>query len=152
MPNYVRRRGEGGTFALTVCLVDRRQTTLTDHADTLRAAFCHGLHERPVRTDALCISPDHLRVLWTLPPGDTDDSVRVRLIKTAFTRLHGHAVFQDRFYEHTIHDADDHANHVNSIHANPANHGHVADWRHSTWHRRKRENTWSPPPEGMHMA
>ena len=70
MPNYRRRYGEGGTFAFTVCLKDRRRTTLTDEIDLFRDAYRRCLADRPFRTLALCVMPDHLHAVWRLPEGD----------------------------------------------------------------------------------
>ena len=89
MSDYVRRRGEGGTFAFTACLADRRQTTLTDEIDTLRAAYRATCAARPFRTDALCILPDHMHVIWTLPDGDTDYSGRWSSFKRRVTNRLG---------------------------------------------------------------
>ena len=103
----------------------------------------------------MCVLPDHLHALWTLPPGDADYPLRWQLIKRRFGDALGRRVWQPRYWEHTIRDAADYANHISYIHANPVRHGHVRDmddWPHSTWHRWKRENTWTPPPEGMRMA
>ena len=154
MPYYRRRYGEGGTFAFTVCLADRTATTLTDEIDVLREAYRATHAARPFRTQAICVLPDHLHALWTLPEGDTDYSVRWQGIKLRVTNALGRRIWQPRFYEHTIRDADAHANHVNYIHGNPVKHGYAESmdaWPHSTWHRWKRENTWSPPPEDMHL-
>jgi REP element-mobilizing transposase RayT len=38
------------------------------------------------RIDALVVLPDHLHVLWFLPPDAADFSIRWRLINTAFAR------------------------------------------------------------------
>ena len=150
MSDYVRRRGEGGTFAFTVCLADRRRTTLTDEIDVLRDAYRATRAARPFRTDALCILPDHLHVIWTLPAGDTDYSGRWSSFKRRVTNRLGRSVWPPRFWEHAIRDDRDLANHVNYIHANPVRHGHVRtmdDWPHSTWHRWRAEHArpWTPP-------
>ena len=72
------------------------------------------------------------------------------------TNVLGRRVWQPRFWEHTIRDDEDLANHVSYVHANPVRHGLVAsmdDWPYSTWHRWKGEHgrAWTPPPEGMTM-
>ena len=154
MPRYRRRYGKGGTFAFTVCLADRKQRTLTENIGALRGAFARTLDARPVRTEAICILPDHLHAVWTLPEGDTDYATRWRLLKRAFSDTLGRLVWQPRYWEHTIRDQDDLANHIHYIHWNPVKHSHAASmdaWPHSSWHRWKRENTWQPPPEGMRM-
>jgi putative transposase len=62
-------------------------------------------------------------------------------------------IWQRRFWEHTIRDERDLANHVNYIHFNPVKHGHVsraADWAHSSFHRYVRDGVlaadWSSDP------
>ena len=86
-----------------------------------------------------------------LPPGDADYSNRWRLIKSRFTRASGKsgqsvsrhangecALWQRRFWEHTILDARDLQCHVDYIHYNPVKHGYVpavADWPYSSFHR-----------------
>ncbi len=87
----------------------------------------------------------------TLPEGDADFAIRLRLMKRHFTdaiskaglslvrRHNGEvALWQRRFWEHTIRDEQDFENHVDYIHFNPVKHGHVAvvsDWPHSSFHR-----------------
>ena len=47
------------------------------------------------------------------------------------------ALWQRRFWEHTIRDEDDFARHVDYIHFNPVKHGlvsRVRDWPHSSFH------------------
>ena len=152
MPRYRRRYGEGGTFAFTVCLADRRQTTLTDHIGPLRGAFARVLDKRPVRTEAICILPDHLHAVWTLPDHDTDYATRWRLIKRAFSATIGASVWQKRYWEHTIRSDNDLTNHVNYVHFNPVKHGLVTDmddWPDSSWHRWKRVagRNWQAPED-----
>ena len=97
MPNYRRRYGEGGTFAFTVCLADRSATTLTDEIGVLREAYRATRAARPFRTDALCILPDHLHALWTLPEGDTDYPGRWRSFKRRVTNALGRPMWQPRY-------------------------------------------------------
>lgn len=104
--------------------------------------------------DAEVILPDHLHLLWSLPPADADYATRIRLVNTTFTKdvrpLSGEpsshasrarkgerAILQRRYWEHTIGDERDYAVHVDYIHYNPVRHGLVAwagDWPHSTFH------------------
>jgi putative transposase len=52
------------------------------------------------------------------------------------------ALWQKRFWEHTIRDETDFAQHVDYIHFNPIKHGlvpRVCDWPHSSFHRYVRE-------------
>ena len=43
----------------------------------------NGIH---FETIAICVLPDHLHAIWSLPPGDTDFPLRWRLIKSGFSR------------------------------------------------------------------
>jgi putative transposase len=52
------------------------------------------------------------------------------------------ALWQRRFWEHTIRDENDFARHVDYIHFNPVKHGlvsRVRDWPHSSFHRYVKE-------------
>jgi len=49
-----------------------------------------------------------------------------------------YALWQRRFWEHTIRDDTDFERHVDYIHFNPVKHGlvtRVRDWPHSSFHR-----------------
>jgi len=49
-----------------------------------------------------------------------------------------HALWQRRFWEHTIRDESDFERHVDYIHFNPVKHGlvvRVRDWPYSSFHR-----------------
>ena len=151
MVHYRRNLVAGGTFFFTVTLADRRATHLVDHVDTLRDAFRAAGGERPFEIDAIVILPDHLHAIFTLPPEDADFSGRWRRIKGYFSsaliksaaslRRHANgelALWQRRFWEHTIRDDRDFAQHVDYIHFNPVKHrlvSRVADWPHSSFHR-----------------
>ena len=144
MVQYRRNFVPGGTYFFTVTLRDRRTSLLIDHADALVAAIRRVRELHPWQTDALVILPDHLHAVWTLPEGDADYSARWRMIKALFTkalreRTYADAnAWQSRFWEHTIRDECDLANHIDYIHINPVKHGHVsraADWPHSSIHR-----------------
>ncbi len=105
----------------------------------------------PFVIEAMVVLPDHWHAVWTLPPGDADYARRMRLIKARFTRhLIGAgmaiekdargvcALWQKRFWEHTISDDRDFESHVNYVHINPVKLGYVTravDWPHSTIHR-----------------
>src|ERR1700687_974531 len=150
MVGYRRNFVPGGTYFFTVTLADRRSSALVDHIAALRAAFRAGRRERPFTIDAIVILPDHLHSIFTLPPGDADFSGRWRRIKghlsnqviaagaTVKRRPNGeYALWQRRFWEHTIRNEDDYARHVDYIHFNPVKHGlvsRVRDWPYSSFH------------------
>jgi putative transposase len=156
MTNYRRSRIAGASYFFTVNLADRTQSQLTDHIALLRSAFEYTRERHPFVVDAAVILPEHLHVIWTLPEGDRDFSLRWRLIKTEFSRglPHGEfrtdsrqgkserGIWQRRYWEHLIRDDVDFSRHVDYIHINPVKHGlvsRVADWPHSSFHRYVRE-------------
>jgi REP-associated tyrosine transposase len=159
MVRYRRNPVPGGSFFFTVTLDDRHSSLLVDHIDALRSAFRITRSERPFDIDAIVVLPEHLHVMMTLPPDDADFSGRLRRIKGHFSstliraalpverRPNGDlAVWQSRFWEHTIRDDDDYARHVDYIHFNPVKHGltiRVRDWPHSSFHRYVREGLLS---------
>jgi putative transposase len=148
---YRRNVVPGGTFFFTATLYDRRSSALVDHVDKLRGAFRATRLESPFTVDAIVILPDHLHVIMTLPEGDSDYSGRWRRIKSVFTHRvvasgtpvpHNHrgefALWQRRFWEHTIRNDTDFERCADYIHFNPVRHGLVAspsDWPYSSLHR-----------------
>lgn len=149
MVGYRRNLLPGGTFFFTVTLRDRHSSLLVDHIHLLRRAVKQTRASHPFTIDAVVVLPEHIHAIWTLPKGDTDYSLRWRLIKSHFTRLlrnngshcsrnhKGEAnIWQRRFWEHTIRDERDYRNHVDYIHYNPVKHGHVShviDWPYSSF-------------------
>ena len=151
MVGYRRYFVPGGTHFFTVTLADRGSFALVDRVTALRAAFRACRRERPFWIDAIVILPDHLHAILTLPPGDSDFSGRWRRIKGhfsrhmiaagAFTKRHAnedYALWQRRFWEHTIRNDEDLARHVDYVHFNPVKHAlvtRVRHWPHSSFHR-----------------
>jgi putative transposase len=112
--------------------------------------------KRPFEVVAIVLMPDHLHMIWTLPPGDSNYSLRWSKIKTSFSlsylasggtegmrnasriRSGERAIWQRRFWEHTIRDEDDLSRCVEYIHWNPVKHGlaeRVQDYPWSSFHR-----------------
>jgi putative transposase len=100
----------------------------------------------------MVVLPDHLHAVWTLPEGDANYATRWRLIKSAFSRSLAtgepisdsraakgeRGIWQRRYWEHTIRDANDFARQMDYIHINPVKHGlvpRVSDWPYSSFHR-----------------
>jgi putative transposase len=151
MVRYRRNFAAGGTFFFTVTLADRASSALVEHSDALRAAMASTRQRYPFTIDAIVVLPDHLHVVMTLPDGDADFSNRWSLIKRRFTSSviaagariarHGNgelALWQRRFWEHTVRDDRDFERHVDYIYFNPVKHGlvgRVRDWPHSSFHR-----------------
>jgi putative transposase len=157
MPEYRRSRVEGGTFFFTV-VTYKRLPILTDPKARrlLRSAWVDVKERFPFTSDALCLLPDHIHCIWVLPEGDANYSVRWKEIKRLFTRGYLEqvglgetrnasrlsrgeaAIWQRRFWEHTIHDEKDLNRHRDYIHYNPVKHGlvqNVSDWPWSSFHR-----------------
>jgi len=152
MSNYRRARIAGGTYFFTVALMDRASTLFVDRIDTLRAAFRVAARARPFRIEAIVVLPDHLHCIWTLPPGDSEYSIRWAHIKASFSRAiprvktprrsldvrRERGIWQRRFWEHVIRNEADFCAHADYIHFNPVKHGLAAsprDWPHSSFRR-----------------
>jgi putative transposase len=134
MPNYRRAFAPGASWFFTVNLLDRRSDLLTNRIDALREAT------------------RWTQARQTLPPEDTDFSMRWRLIKSHFAKsipkgerlsrvreARGErGIWQQRFWEHVIRDERDYGRHVEYCYINPVKHGlvgRVQDWPFSSFHR-----------------
>jgi putative transposase len=164
MPYYVRAFRPGGTFFLTL-VTEHRAPIFADEAARflLHQSLESCRRHHPFTIDAAVLVPDHLHVLMTLPDGDSDFSVRIFNIKTAFTRAYlasggseqrrtpsrirqgVRGVWLKRFWEHTIQDSDELRRHFDYIHYNPVKH-RVARcphaWAASSFHRFVAENRY----------
>ncbi|MEW6489726.1 MAG: transposase [Thermodesulfobacteriota bacterium] len=77
MSNYRRADQVGGTYFFTVVTWNRRPLFAEEKARTLlRTAVETTRDRRPFTMDAVCLLPDHLHAIWTLPDGDRDFSTR----------------------------------------------------------------------------
>jgi putative transposase len=151
MVRYRRNFLPSGTFFFTAALADRASSMLIDQILALRTAMSRTKRDHPFTIDAAVILPDHLHLMMTLPQHDANFSARWYLIKRRFTdavrktgirmprRHNGEiALWQRRYWEHTIRDETDFERHVDYIHFNPVKHGlvkRVRDWPHSSFHR-----------------
>lgn len=156
---YRRAKIAGASYFFTV--VTHGRLPIFNDAETV-ALFENALSRIKIRhpfdidafdIDAFVILPDHIHIIWTLPEGDADFSLRWRLVKEAFTKRFVRAhqpiernasrhskgeqgVWQRRFWEHVIRDDADFAAHLDYIHYNPVRHGLVTaarDWPHSSF-------------------
>jgi putative transposase len=153
MTRYRRHCVEGGTYFFTVVTAHRHPVFRNpQRIHMLRDIFARVCTKWPVHIEAIVVLPDHLHAIWTLPEGDADYSARWRLIKQEFSRRvpsarplnasrrdrREKAVWQRRFWEHTIRDDEDLRRHMDYIHYNPVKHGYVnrpSDWPWSSFHR-----------------
>ncbi|MGP0093787.1 MAG: REP-associated tyrosine transposase [Xanthobacteraceae bacterium] len=152
MSRYRRAKIEGGVFFFTVTLADRSSDLLVRHIDRLRRIYSSIQQRFPFETIAICVLPDHLHALWSLPEGDADFPLCWSLIKSGFSRglasdarrtqskiaKREKGIWQRRYWEHVIRHEDDLERHVDYIHFNPVKHGYVSkvcDWPHSSFRR-----------------
>jgi len=85
MVAYRRIVMPGARYFFAVMLLDRGSRLLIERIADLRAVFRAVRVQRPFHLDAVVILPDHLRCMWTLPPGDADYALRWRGIKSRFS-------------------------------------------------------------------
>ncbi len=152
MPNYRRAFVPEGTWFFTVNLLQRHgNDLLLREIELLRQVVRRVRNKYSFHIDAWVVLPEHLHCVLTLPPGDSDFSLRWRLIKTGFSkalpktgRLSSvrkaageRGIWQRHFWEHLIRDEIDYRRHVDYVHVNPLKHGHVErvqEWPYSTFH------------------
>ena len=127
---YRRTLVAGATYFFTLNLADRRCCLLVDHIEALREAVRDVKQAHPFQIVAWVVLPEHMHAIWSLPPGDSDYSLRWNQIKGAFSRRipSGEAVspsrarkrergiWQRRFWEHLIRDDLDLVRHVDYVH------------------------------------
>jgi putative transposase len=157
MSDFRRNLVPGGTYFFTVVTHGRRPILTTPLGRRcLRLSIEHARNRWPFTTIAIVLLPDHLHAVFELPRGDDRYSLRWQKIKEHFTRAfiaaggregtssasrarkQERSIWQRRFWEHTVRDADDLKRCVDYLHWNPVKHGlvrRVADYRWSTFHR-----------------
>ena len=151
MSRYRRFFVPGGTYFFTVTLADRRSDALVRNVGLLRTVYADVRRRLRFETIAICVLPDHLHAIWSLPDGDADFPQRWQFIKTGFSRAlppdprrspskaakGEKGIWQRRYWEHAIRDDRDLARHIDYVHFNPVAHGlvpRVRDWAHSSFH------------------
>lgn len=163
MVEYRRVEAVGATMFFTVVTDGRRPILAGRAIDIFRAAVAEEIHIRPFTIDAAVILPDHLHMIWTLPPGDEKFSIRWSRIKGRFTRAflaaggeegvrsssrverEERGVWQRRFWDHVIRDDREFGAFVDYIHFNPVKHGYVNcphEWAYSSFERWVREGVY----------
>ena len=152
MSHYRRSQQKGGTFFFTVALVNRKSNLLIEYIEHFKQAYRKVWQDYPFESVAVCILPDHVHAIWTLPDDDCNYSLRWQLIKRYFSRKFDadqmrsgskikhreKGIWQRRFWEHEIRNEQDLQQHMDYVHFNPVKHGYVArcaEWQYSTFHR-----------------
>ena len=166
MPNYIRPRRPGAMIFFTVCLADHQQSLLTDHIKILREAVRYTKQRRPFGILAWVVLPDRMHAVWKMPKTDANYSQRWGMIKARFSKhirmfegappvpRHGSAggvnpalrkgeagIWQKRFWEHHIRDAQDLSACIHACHIAPVTQGLVGApelWPFSSMHRDRR--------------
>ena len=153
MSNYRRAFIAGGTYFFTVNLLQRQDNDLLiQKIDLLREVVTKVRKKYPFRIDAWVVLPNHLHCVWTLPPNETNFSLRWRLIKSGFSRnlpkteyrskirskAKERGIWQRHYWEHLIRNDLDYQRRIDYIHINPMKHGlveNVINWPYSTFHQ-----------------
>ncbi|MGR8980108.1 MAG: REP-associated tyrosine transposase [Gammaproteobacteria bacterium] len=156
MADYRRCYVPGGSYFFTVVTERRAGILANDLAQgCLREAIRHCRQRLPFHVDALVLMPDHLHIIWTMPPDDYDYSKRWGIIKKYFTqtwlnldgteqsvtasnlRYRRRGIWQRQFWEHALRDERDYQTHFDYLHFNPVKHGlvnNVREWPYSSFH------------------
>ncbi|MEL6808874.1 MAG: transposase [Pseudomonadota bacterium] len=152
MPRYVRSAATGATYFFTARAARRGDDLFVRHVDVLRRAVRKTRRTYPFVIEEIVVLPDVIHTLWTLPEDDGDFSRRWRMLKSLFSRsVDGPAqtgtlrlrpgekgLWQRRFWEHRIRDAEDLAAHRHMIFCAPVQAGLVnrpEAWPYSSIHR-----------------
>jgi putative transposase len=158
MSRYRRSKIDGGIYFFTVTLADRSSDLLVRHIDRLRRVYASVQNRYPFETVAICVLPDHLHAIWSLPSGDRNYPLRWSVLKAGFLRglkeqsprskskiaKRERGLWQRRYWEHNIRDDADFERHLDYVHYNPVKHGlvvRVQDWPFSSFHRYVRDGT-----------
>jgi putative transposase len=155
MVNYRREYIPESTVFLTISLKNRQSDWLVNYIDDLRIAVATAKKCIRFEIVAICVLPDHIHMMMKLPSHDGNFSQRVRLIKSTFSQQLSqklsltpnargeYAIWQRRFWEHTIRDEADLQRCVDYVHFNPVKHGlvtQVKDWPFSSFHQYVRDD------------
>jgi putative transposase len=144
MPDYRISHIDGGVYIFTVVTYNCLPILTTKKGRAiLRSAWKDAQDRLPFTTKAVCLLPDYIHCIWSLPAGDGNFSVRWKEIKRLFTKSYlmqvgpgaqrnesrlkkgKAAIWQRRFWEHAIRDQQDLSRHNEYIHYNPVKHGLV---------------------------
>ncbi len=86
MSNYRPTFLPGGTFFLTLVTYKKRSFLTTDLArKILKQSWQDVQKKMPFSLEAVCLLPDHIHLLITLPENDSNYSERIKMLKSLFT-------------------------------------------------------------------
>ncbi|MEX0364429.1 MAG: transposase [Ruegeria sp.] len=161
MPRYIRSERPGATYFFTARAAQRGTDLFLREIDPLRLAMRRTRARYPFEIDEIVVLGDVIHTLWQLPEGDADFSTRWRMLKSLFSRSVDapadgggqrlrpgeKGLWQRRFWEHAIRDADDLAAHRHMIWTAPVQAGLVnrpEQWPHSSIHRAMAQGRFVP--------
>jgi putative transposase len=131
---YRRNFLPGGTFFFTVTLDDRSSSALIDHIGLLRAAFRGTRNLKPFAIDAIADFSDR----WRRINGAFTRGMLATGVSVPRNHRGEYAIWQRRFWEHTVRNDEDFERCTDYIHFNPVKHGLVSSpvaWPFSSLHR-----------------
>jgi len=100
MPRYRRTKFPGGTFFFTVTLADRSSDFARPPHRSTAERLSHCPTTSSFETVAICILPDHLHAIWSLPIDDHDYSTRWNLRSTI---AHFQSRSRIKFFQKGVH-------------------------------------------------
>ena len=148
-------------YFFTVRAARRGTDLFLREIDPLRAAMRKTKDQHAFEIAEIVVLGDVIHTLWRLPPGDADVAIRWRMLKSLFSRrveapedVCGQrlspgekGLWQRRFWEHAIRDADDLAAHRHMIWTAPVQAGLVnrpEQWPYSSIHRAVAQGRYVP--------
>ncbi|MBY5932184.1 transposase [Tateyamaria omphalii] len=161
MPRYIRSDSPDLTYFFTVRAARRGTDLFLREIDLLRVAMRKTKDHHPFEISEIVVLGDVIHTLWRLPPGDAGFSIRWRMLKSLFSRSVDapqdvgeqrlrpgeKGLWQRRFWEHAIRDAEDLAAHRQMIWTAPVQAGWVnrpEEWPHSSIHRAIARGQFAP--------
>lgn len=149
MAKYKRLFLSGHSYYLTL-VTHRRKAILIDNIDILRESFRESKQYYSYTINAIVILPEHIHMIIT-PKNAKEYPKIIKAIKYNFSKkieiedeeqsLNRHrkkmkAVWQQRYYEHTIRDQKDYLRCLEYMKNNPVKHQLVKDakdWKYSSF-------------------
>jgi len=152
MSNYRRVFEDGYSYYLTI-VTHRRKPILIDNITLLRQSFAQSKKRFDYRIDAIVVLPDHIHMVIT-PKEARDYPKIIGAVKAYFSRYYTSeneeqstsrhkkrykAIWQKKYYEHTIRNERDWYETMSYMQHNPIKHGLVEkmeEWEYSSFVRR----------------
>ena len=152
MAKYKRIFADGYSYFITIT-THRRNPILIENIELLRESFRESKKKFNYNIDAIVIMPDHLHMVIT-PANCMEYPKIIGYIKAYFSRhcdekyyiehtqsysryVNRHkAVWQKRYYEHTIRGEKDMLEKITYMQKNPVKHGlvdNIRDWEYSSF-------------------